>query len=131
MGVSDFINKAYSYALVGATSNREKYGYKVLKDLTGAGFNIVGVNPKYQEIEGIKVYSSLKEIQPKPDVVIFVVPPEVGLKVLDEVAELNIKKVWFQPGAESEAIRQRAKELNLEAMADGSCIMVVRRNLGF
>lgn len=131
MDYKGFINKAYNYALVGATTNQDKYGYRVLKDLADAGFNIVGVNPKYQEIESIKIYPSLKEVPQKLEVVIFVVPPEVGLKILDEVAELDIQKVWFQPGAESEAIRQRAKELNLEAMADGSCIMVARRNLGF
>lgn len=130
MEVKDFINKAYSYALVGATTNQSKYGYRVLKDLAGAGFRVVGVNPKYQEVEGVKVYPVLKGIPQKPDVVIFVVPSEVGLKVLAEVAELGITKAWFQPGAESEEIRQKADQLNVGAMADGSCIMVERRNLG-
>jgi len=126
----EFVNKNYNYALVGATTNQNKYGYTVLKDLAGAGFKIVGVNPKYQEIEGIKIYPTIKDVPQKPEVVIFVVPPEVGVKMLDEVAELGLKKVWFQPGAESEAIRAKAQELKLEAMADGSCIMVARRSLG-
>ncbi|HAO81407.1 MAG: CoA-binding domain protein [Parcubacteria group bacterium GW2011_GWE1_43_8] len=130
MRAQDFIDKAYNYALVGATTNQAKYGYRVLKDLSDAGFNIVGVNPKYQEIDEIKIYPTLKEVPQKPEVVIFVVPPEVGVKMLDEVAELGLKKVWFQPGAESEAIRAKAQELKLEAMADGSCIMVARRSLG-
>jgi len=126
----EFVNKNYNYALVGATTNQNKYGYTVLKDLAGAGFKIVGVNPKYQEIEGIKIYPTIKDVPQKLEVVIFVVPPEVGVKMLDEVAELGLKKVWFQPGAESEAIRAKAQELKLEAMADGSCIMVARRSLG-
>jgi len=126
----EFVNKNYNYALVGATTNQNKYGYTVLKDLAGAGFKIVGVNPKYQEIEGIKIYPTIKDVPQKLEVVIFVVPPEVGVKILDDVAELGIKKVWFQPGAESEAIRAKAQELKLEAMADGSCIMVARRSLG-
>ncbi len=130
MTIKDFINKAYKYALVGATTNKEKYGYLVLKDLVGAGFNIVGVNPKYQEISGIKIYSSLKDVRQKPDVVIFVVPPEEGLKILDEVVEVGITKVWFQPGAESEKIRQKAKQLGIKIMADGSCIMLARQSLG-
>lgn len=130
MIVRDFLDKKLLYALVGATTNQDKYGFRVLKDLANAGFNIVGVNPHYQEIEGIKIYPSLKEIPQKQDVIIFVVPPEVGLKVLDEVAELGINKVWFQPGAESELIRQRIKELKMNGVADGSCIMVTRRSLG-
>ncbi len=129
MIAKDFVNLTYTYALVGATTNQDKYGYKVLKDLANAGYNIVGVNPKHEEIEGIKVYSSLKDVPQKPDVVIFVVPPEVGLKILDEIVALDIKKVWFQPGAESEQVRTKVQELRLEAMVDGSCIMVARRNL--
>jgi|SRR3989338_1056838 len=131
MPAKDFVSQAYKYALVGATTNQNKYGYTVLKDLYGAGFNIVGVNPHHQEIDGISVYPTLKDVPQKPDVVIFVVPPEVGVKILDEVAALGIKKVWFQPGAESEAVRTRAAELGLEVQADGSCIMVARRMAGF
>lgn len=130
MIVRDFLDKKLLYVLVGATTNQDKYGYRVLKDLAGSGFKIVGVNPKYQEIEGIKIYPSLKDIPQRPEVVIFVVPPVVGVKVLDEVAALGIKKVWFQPGAESEEIRQKVQQLGLEAQADGSCIMVTRRSLG-
>ncbi|MDP3986200.1 MAG: CoA-binding protein [Candidatus Veblenbacteria bacterium] len=128
--LEDFVSKDFYYALVGATTNQEKYGYRVLKDLAGAGFNIVGVNLRYQEIDGIPVYPKLKDVPQKPDVVIFVVPPEVGIKLLDEVAALGVGKVWFQPGAESEEIRTKAQTLGLKAMADGSCIMVARRVLG-
>jgi uncharacterized protein len=126
----EFINKWFSYALVGATTNKDNYGYRVLVDLQKAGFNVVGVNPKYTEIEGVPVYPSLQELPQNPDVVIFVVPPKVGLDMLPQVAKLSIKKVWFQPGAESEEIRVRARELGVEIIADGSCIMVSRRNLG-
>lgn len=127
----NFFQKDYIYAVVGATLNPEKYGYRVLKDLSGAGYKIVGVNPHYQEIEGIKVYPSLQSVPQKPEIVIFVVSPPVGLKMLDEVAELGINKVWFQPGAESQEIRARVRALGLQAVADGSCIMAARRSLGF
>lgn len=130
MRPQDFIDKRLSYALVGATANQAKYGYTVLMDLHGAGFTIVGVNPKHADIEGVPVHPSLASLPQKPDVVIFVVPPDVGARVLNEVAALGIRKAWFQPGAESETIRSRAKELGIEVVADGSCIMVARRSLG-
>lgn len=129
MDTNNFINKAFFYALVGATTNKEKYGYRVLMDLHGAGFKIVGVNPKYKEIEGVVCYPSLKALPQNPDVVIFVLPPEVGLRVLDEMTALKITKAWFQPGAESEEIRIKAARLGIWAVADGSCIMVARRQM--
>lgn len=128
--LEDFLQKSFRYAVVGATTNQVKYGYRVAKDLSSAGFEVVGVNPKYQQIDDVLCVASLTDVQPKPDVVVFVVPPTVGLGLLSEVKVLDINKVWFQPGAESEEIRAKAAELGLQAMADGSCIMVARRRLG-
>ncbi len=126
----EFIDKEFIYALIGATTNRDKYGYAVLMDLHEAGFTVAGVNPKYTEIDGVSVYPSLRHLPQKPDVVIFLIPPEVGVQVLGEAAALGIRKAWFQPGAESDEVRAKAKDLGVEAVADGSCIMVMRRNLG-
>jgi len=130
MRVEEFFSKGFSYAVVGATTDHEKYGYTVLKDLSRAGYSVTGVNPKHREIDDIHCVPTLKDVQPKPDVVVLVVPPPVGLGLLSEVKALDIEKVWFQPGAESQEIRVKAAELGLTAMADGSCIMVARRRLG-
>ncbi len=122
-----FINKKYQYAIVGATSNHDKYGYKVLKDLYDGGYRVVGVNPHYQIIDSIATYNNLKDIPDKPDVAVIVIPSKAGLHVLDEAKDANITKLWFQPGAESDEIIRQAEELGLEIMADGSCIMAARR----
>lgn len=125
-----FFNKDFLYAVVGATTDEQKYGYRVLMDLHSAGWNVAGVNPKHRTIGGVPCYASLKEVQPKPDVAVFVVPSSVGLELLPEAAALGIRKVWFQPGAESAAVQAKIKELGLDDMADGSCIMVARRLAG-
>jgi hypothetical protein len=126
---SAFINKNFLYAIVGASPQREKYGNIVLRNLGDAGYNVVGVNPKQTTIEGYPTYPALADIPKKPDVAVFVVPPDIGLRLLDDVQRSHIKKVWFQPGAESEEIRLKAKTLGLDVVADGSCIMVVRRGI--
>lgn len=126
MKPNQFFNQQLVYAVVGATTDQSKYGYKVLKDLAGAGYKVVGVNLKYKNIDGAVCYPSLKLISPKPDVVVFIVPPAVGLQILDQVKQLGINKVWFQPGAESDEIREKIKKFNLAGMADGSCIMICR-----
>ncbi len=129
MDIKNFINSEYRYAVVGATNNADKYGYKVLKDLHDAEFSTVGVNPHYSEIEGIPVYPSLGNIPEKPDVAVVVIPPDAGIKILEDAKQAGILKLWFQPGAESNEIDKKAKELGLEIVADGSCIMVARRSL--
>jgi uncharacterized protein len=110
-------------ALVGASNNPEKYGYKIFKDLLAFGYDIVGVNPKGEDILDQKIYQSLSEISKKPGLVIIVVPPSVGVSILKECVELGLNNVWMQPGAESsEAIEYAAtKGLNLEV---NKCFML-------
>lgn len=91
------IDKDFFYAVVGASNNKEKYGYKVFKDVLDAGYKVIPINPTEKEILGKKVYPTLSQVKKKIDVVIFVTPPVVTEKVLSEVKELKIKNVWMQP----------------------------------
>lgn len=119
------INKDYLYAIVGANDDPTRYGYIILNNLYQKGYKVVGVNPKYSQIDKVKCYSSLKNIPTKPDVVVFVVSPTIGFGILDEVKELGINKVWFQPGAYDSEVVDKLKKMELAAVADGSCIMVM------
>ena len=121
------INKKYLYGIVGASRNQEKYGFKVLKDLLDAGYKVIPINPHTQEILGLKTYSSLKDVQEKIDVAIFVVPPLITLKILEEVLALEIKKVWMQPGSESEEALKYCQEHKIECIS-GACIMIKKDN---
>lgn len=120
------INKNSTYAVVGASSNPEKYGYKVLNDLLAGGYKAIPVNPKRGEILGQAVFASLSEIIPKPDVVIFIVPPEIAVSILKEAKTLGITKFWFQPGSESLEAEKYCQENKLEAVFN-ACIMLKRK----
>lgn len=62
----------------------------------------------------------------KPDVVNLVVPPKVTNKIVKTCKELGIKKVWMQPGSESEEAIKFCHENGIEAVY-GVCIMIERR----
>lgn len=128
--IHPFVSKHYRYAVVGASSNPEKYGNIVFHDLRKGNYAVFPVNPKETKVDGRKCFPTLMAIAPSVDVVVVVVPPAVGLTILDQAKQAGVKKLWFQPGAESEEIRTRARALGLEIRADGACIMVARRVLG-
>lgn len=117
------IDKNYNYAIVGASNNKDKYGFKVLSDLLEAGFRVVPINPKETEILGRKTYPSLSECREKIDVVVFVVPPKITEKVLEEVLKLEIKNVWMQPGSESEEAIKICEKNNIN-LIQNACIML-------
>lgn len=120
------INKNFLYAIVGASNNEEKYGYKVFKDLLNAGYKVVPINTTEKEILGENVYTNLSDVKEKIDVVIFITQPKVTEKVLEEVKTLGIKNVWLQPGAQSDSAIQFCKKNAIECVHD-ACIMIQRK----
>ena len=116
--LNTFFNKELTYAIVGASNNESKYGYKIFKSLKEQGFNVIPVNPKESKIQEVKAYKSLEFIKEEVDVVDFVVPIPVTLKVLKEVKKKDIKKVWFQPGSYNKECLTFCKENDIIYMVD-------------
>ena len=121
--MNEFLNKEYKYAVVGVSRNKEKYGYKIFKAMKNAGFNVYAINPNTKEIDGEPVYPSQHSLPERVDVVVTVVPPHVTENVIDEAFLLGIKKVWMQPGSESDRAVKKAKERGMKVMY-GLCLIV-------
>lgn len=113
-------------AVVGASSDESKYGYRVFKDLLGKNLDVVPVNPKLDELLEVKAFSELGSINPKPTLVVTVVPPEVTESITDKVIELGIDHVWMQPGSESQKAIDKLIENNVEVTFN-SCIMIATK----
>jgi len=110
-------------AVIGVSRNPEKYGYKVWKDLKQKGYEVYGVNPNADEIDGEKIYCCLEELPSKPDIVDFVVPPQIAYEILKKYSTKHRDVVfWFQPGSESEESMNLCKERNLKCVFN-FCIM--------
>ncbi|NWJ48472.1 MAG: CoA-binding protein [Chloroflexi bacterium] len=115
------------WALVGASTNPDKYGNVILHNMANAGYTIYPINPRATEIDGIKCYPNLSALPEKPTVVDFVLPAKLSLPFLEEAARLGIKTVWFQPGAESRENIARAKELGLQIIYNACCMVAKGR----
>ena len=113
------------HAVVGASTNRDKYGNKVLRVYQQNDRPVYPVNPKADQVEGLKAYPDLASLPETPHGISIITPPKVTEMVVEEAAKLGISNVWMQPGAESEAAIARAEELGLNLIASGACALVV------
>ena len=113
-------------AVVGASQDRGKYGYKGLMDLHDAGFEVAGINPNCAEIDGVACYPSLASLPWKPDLVVTVVPPAVTTKVVREAVEAGVGRIWMQPGSESPEAIALCEAEGMELIYN-ACIMVYRK----
>ncbi|HET8901882.1 MAG TPA: CoA-binding protein [Holophagaceae bacterium] len=113
------------YAVVGASSNRDKYGNKVLRAYQQHWQEVYPINPRADEIEGLKAYPSLAAVPVRLRAVSIITPPKITEQVVKEAAAAGVKSVWMQPGAESPEAIQTAEDLGLEVIAGGPCYLVL------
>lgn len=112
-------------ALVGATNDAAKFGNIILKDLLRKNYSVVPINPRATTVEGITAYPSLTAARENHDLglVVYVVPPKLTLASLAEAKELGLNRVWVQPGAGDEQVREYL-ESNDFAYLMNACVMV-------
>ena len=112
-----------SIAILGASADRSKFGNKAVRAFHSVGYTVYPVNPKGGTIEGHRVFTSLRVVpESNLDMISVYLPPHLGLQALDEIAMKRVSEVWFNPGAESDEILERARELGLNAIA--ACSLV-------
>lgn len=101
-------------AVIGASTNRRKYGNRALRAFLQQGYEVIPINPHESQIEGLPTYASVLDVPGAIDMATIYVPPGIGLAVIEEVARKGIREVWLNPGAESPALTARARALGLE-----------------
>jgi predicted CoA-binding protein len=105
-----------SIAILGASTDRNKFGNKAVRAYVQTGYDVYPVNPKETMIEGLKAYGSVLDIPAKLDIVSLYLPPAVGFKVLDDIAKKGCSELWLNPGSESDELIERATELKLNTI---------------
>ena len=100
-------------AVIGASSNRQKFGNRAVRAFQRQGYTVVPINPHETEVEGLKTYRSVLDVPGPIDMATFYVPPEVGEALIADVAKKQIPEVWLNPGAESDELVARARALQI------------------
>ncbi|WP_428897813.1 hypothetical protein Dip518_001609 [Parelusimicrobium proximum] len=111
-------------AVVGASEDTTKYGYKIFETLVQMEEPVYAVNPKGGEILGRKVYADLSSLPEKPDIVIIVIPPLQTRPVVEEAVKLGVREIFFQPGTQNPKSIQLAEDNGIEVTA--GCFMMER-----
>jgi predicted CoA-binding protein len=105
---------AKTVAIIGASSDQRKFGNRALRAFRRQGYTVIPINPNEAQVEGLKTYRSVLDVPGPIDMATFYVPPEIGQKVIAEVASKGIPEVWLNPGSESDELIRLARALEVE-----------------
>jgi len=111
-------------AIIGASTDRSKYGNKAVRAYLHQGWEVFPINPSADEIEGLKAYPSVDALPVKPDRVSLYLPPHVGIKTLPAIAAVAPREFYVNPGAESTELIEEAERLGLHPILACSIIAV-------
>ena len=100
--------------MIGASNDRRKFGNRAVRAYKLRGYTVVPINPHETEVEGLRAYASVLDVPGPIEMASFYVPPEVGERVIEEIARKQIPEVWLNPGAESDALIARARALEIQ-----------------
>lgn len=122
--VEQFLKSA-EFAVIGASSNRKKYGNKVLRCYLQHHMAVYPVHPTEELVEGLPVFSSLMRLPNEVQSISIITPPKITEEVVTQAIERGIKNIWMQPGAESDRAIQNCLDHQVNVIAKGPCILVI------
>lgn len=130
--LSDLLRRVKTVAIVGASSNRARPSYAVMKYLDARGYRVIGVNPGLggQTIDGVPFVKRLGDIAEPVDMVdIFRRSSDAG-NIVDEALALPHRPlaIWMQLGVRDDAAAERAQALGVEVVMD-RCSKIEDRRL--
>jgi acetyl coenzyme A synthetase (ADP forming)-like protein len=121
-----------SIAIIGASTNPEKVGYSVTNNLLSIGFRgkIYPVNPKYNEVLGLKCYHSVSEIPGKADLAVIMVPPDLVPRAIEDLGKKKTEFVVVISSGFGEVGNEKLKDALMAACKKYSIKMVGPNGLG-
>ncbi|WP_298622679.1 CoA-binding protein [uncultured Legionella sp.] len=114
-----------AFAVLGASSNRAKYGNKVLRCYLQHHKKVYPVNPHEQQIEGLNVIPVLSALPEEVASISIITPPPITEQIVNDAIKKGIKNIWMQPGAESDSAIRLCEANHINVIAQGPCILVV------
>lgn len=118
------MNGEKTIAIIGASSDREKYGNMAVRAYVDRGFTVYPVNPRAKTIEGLPCFASIMDIPGPVETASIYLPPAMTLAVLDNLARKGVQTVFLNPGTENEAVLRKVEELGLNAIQACSIVAV-------
>ena len=114
----DILQSVKTIAMVGASPDKTKFSYGVLRVLHETGYDMIPVNPRPEitEIRNLKVYPNLTAIDRPVDMVEVFRKPEDLYEVAEEEIAIKAKVLWGQIGVINYEAARLAEEAGLKVV---------------
>ena len=117
------------FAFIGLSSNPKKFSRAAYKELMGRGFEMLPVNPKLEELDGVQCYKDISELPGDVKHALIMTPKSETLSAVGKAIDKGIHHIWVQQGAETDAVFDLKKDHKV-TMISKACILMFARPVG-
>ena len=116
--LQDILSSVKTIAMVGASPDKTKFSYGVLRVLHETGYDMVPINPRpgLEEIRGLKVYPTLASVDRPVDMVEVFRKPEDLYGIAQEAIAIGAKVLWGQIGVVDHEAARLAEDAGLKVV---------------
>lgn len=114
-------------ALIGATNKPDRYAYQAMKLLLEKGHCVYPVHPRLTEIEGIRIYQTLREIHAPIHTITLYIGASRSSSMMEEILGCRPSRIIFNPGAENNILEKQAQETGIETIR-GCTLVLLKTN---
>jgi predicted CoA-binding protein len=116
--LQDILRSVKTIAMVGASPDKTKFSYGVLRVLDETGYDMIPINPRpgLEEIRGLKVYPNLAAVDRPVDMVEVFRKPEDLYGIAEEAIAIGAKVLWGQIGVVDHTAARLAEEAGLKVV---------------
>lgn len=129
MDICKILKESKTIAIVGFSKNPARVSREIALYLDNYKYNVIGINPgiNENEVDGMKVYKSLKDVPVKIDMVNVFRKPETISEIIPDVLAVNPDVLWLQLGIRNDEAVKPAEEKGITVIQD-KCIKIEHSN---
>ena len=116
--IRNILDSYKTVAMVGLSGNWYRPSFFAAKYLLEHGFQVIPVNPNYQEILGQKCYPDLASIPQQVDIVDLFQRSDQVLQFVQPAIDRQAKVLWLQLGIVNDAAAAQAEGAGLQVVMD-------------
>ena len=116
-------------AVLGASTDEERYSFKAVRMLKEHGFTPIPVHPAGHVVDGFRAVKTLEDIGDKIDTLTMYVGQNISSLQLDNILKLKPRRVIFNPGAENKDLQDKLNKNGIEVVE--ACTLVMLRTEQF
>ena len=110
-------------AVIGASNKPHRYSYQAVMLLKEKGHEVYPVHRRVKEIEGVRVYPAINDIDDLIDTVTMYVGASASDALIEDIIAKKPKRIIFNPGAENLNLEKKAREYGITTI--NACTLVM------